>query len=207
MRVTIIDLDIQNILSVENAFRVVGAEVEVARDALAVEAAEFLVLPGVGAFGAAMARLHASGIGDAVIAHAMQRRRPLLGLCLGMQLLADGSQEFGFNPGLGIIPGTVELLREAPPEHRVPNIGWRNVVATGSSALLPASAQVRSFYHVHSYHLLCAQNRDVAATTRFGAADITSIVHRDNVFATQFHPEKSQDAGLDLLHHVLHKLH
>lgn len=207
MRVTIIDLEIQNILSVENAFRVVGAEVAIARDAAAVAAAEFLVLPGVGAFGAAMERLHETGIAQAVCSHARVKRLPLMGMCLGMQLLADGSHEYGFHPGLGLIPGTVELLQEAPPDYRVPNIGWREVVASGNSALLPRGSETRSFYHVHSYHMICAQAGDVAASSRFGAADITSVVHRDNIFATQFHPEKSQDAGLDLLHAVLHALH
>jgi glutamine amidotransferase len=202
--VTVIDLEIQNILSVENAFRVIGAQVRVVKDASGLDGSGFLVLPGVGAFGAAMARLHSTGLYEAVRHHALQRKLPVMGLCLGMQLLSDGSDEYGHHPGLGLVPGSVRLLKEAPPEFRVPNIGWREVCSTGNSALLGAAPH--SYYHVHSYHMECANASDVAAVSRFGDQDITSIVHRGNVFGTQFHPEKSQDAGLDLLHAVLHGL-
>ena len=203
--VTIIDLEVQNILSVENAFRVIGAQVRVVKDAAGVQDAGFLVLPGVGAFGAAMARMRETGLHEAVRRHALERKRPVLGLCLGMQLLADGSAEYGQNDGLGLVPGRVTLLQESPPEFRVPNVGWREVRATGNSAVLPASTH--SYYHVHSYHMQCVDPSHVAGVSRFGPQDIASIVHRGNVFGTQFHPEKSQDAGLDLLHAVLHGLH
>lgn len=207
MKVTIIDLGIQNILSVENAFHVVGAQTTVARDAAALTEAEFLVLPGVGAFGAAMARLRETGIDAAVRRHALERRAPLMGLCLGMQLLADRSDEHGSHHGIGLIRGRVELLREAPPEFRVPNIGWREVSATGHSALVAGLPAGRSYYHVHSYHMRCEDPLDVAATSAFGPERIASIVHRGNILGTQFHPEKSQDAGLDLLHAALQQLH
>lgn len=202
--VTLIDLEVQNILSVENAFRVIGAQVCVVKDAASVEDAGFLVLPGVGAFGAAMTRMRSTGLDAAVRRHALERRRPVMGLCLGMQLLADASDEYGHHEGLGLIPGRVTLLKESPPDFRVPNIGWREVRATGNSSLLPAGAH--SYYHVHSYHMQCADPSHVAGVSRFGGGDIASIVHRGNVFGTQFHPEKSQDAGLDLLHAVLHGL-
>lgn len=202
--VTVIDLEIQNILSVENAFRVIGANVRVIRDAAGVEDAGFLVLPGVGAFGEAMARMRATGLHAAVRRHVLERKRPLMGLCLGMQLLSDGSDEYGHHAGLGLLPGYVALLPESPPEFRVPNIGWREVRATGNSKLV--SGTTHSFYHVHSYHLLCADPAHVAGVMRFGERDVVSIVHHGNVFGTQFHPEKSQDAGLDLLHAVLHGL-
>lgn len=202
--VTVIDLEIQNILSVENAFRVIGAQVRVVKDASGLDGAGFLVLPGVGAFGAAMARLHSTGLYEAVRHHALQRKLPVMGLCLGMQLLSDGSDEYGHHEGLGLVPGSVRLLREEPPDFRVPNIGWREVRSTGTSALVGTA--LHSYYHVHSYHMECADPSDVAGVSRFGGQDIASIVHRGNVFGTQFHPEKSQDAGLDLLHAVLHGL-
>lgn len=202
--VTVIDLEVQNILSVENAFRVIGAQVRVVKDASGLEDARFLVLPGVGAFGAAMARLRATGLYEAVRHHALQRRLPVMGLCLGMQLLSDGSDEYGQHDGLGLVPGSVRLLKEEPPEFRVPNIGWREVRSTGTSPLVDAARH--SYYHVHSFHMECADPADVAGVSRFGGQDIASIVHRGNVFGTQFHPEKSQDAGLDLLHTVLHGL-
>jgi imidazole glycerol-phosphate synthase subunit HisH len=204
--VTIVDLGIQNILSVENAFQVIGAQTRVVTDAAGVASAGFLVMPGVGSFGAAVARLRSTRIFEAVRDHALVHCRPVLGLCLGMQLLADSSDEHGEHAGLGLIPGRVMRLKEMPPEHRVPNIGWRNVSLTGRSRLLPAAMDERSFYHVHSYHFVCADTAHVAGVSNFGEDDIAAIVHRANVFGTQFHPEKSQDAGLDLLHAVLSTL-
>jgi imidazole glycerol-phosphate synthase subunit HisH len=204
--ISIIDLGVQNILSVENAFRVIGADVRVVKDAAQVADAEFLVLPGVGSFGAAAARLEATGLMSAVRRHAKERKLPLVGLCLGMQLMAESSEEHGVHEGLGLIPGKVVRLEEAPPQFRVPNIGWRTVSLQGTSTLLPRALDGRSYYHVHSFHLRCTDPSDVAGVSRFGGDHIASIVHRGNVFGTQFHPEKSQDAGLDLLHAVWNEL-
>ena len=123
-----------------------------------------------------------------------------------MQLLANASEEFGSNPGLGLIPGKVVKLIDQPPQFRVPNIGWREVRYTGASQLLPTAQNQLSFYHVHSFQFKCDDPQDVAGVSNFGAQDITSIVHRANIFGAQFHPEKSQEAGLNLLHLVLHNL-
>lgn len=204
--VSIIDLGIQNILSVENAFRVIGASTRVVSDANGVDTADFLVLPGVGAFGAAVEKLRSTYIYEAVRDHVLVRKRPVLGLCLGMQLLANSSEEHGYHEGLGLIPGKVVQLDEMPPDHRVPNIGWRRVSLTRQCGILPMEMNNRDFYHVHSYHMQCANPEHVAGVSRFGCSEITSIIQNGNVFGTQFHPEKSQDAGLDLLHTILTKL-
>ena len=204
--VCIIDLGIQNILSVENAFRTLGVDVQIVTAPGEVEAAPFLVLPGVGAFGSAMEKMRNAGLDEAIHKHALDRKKPLLGLCLGMQLLADSSEEFGSSTGLGLIRGRVVKLVDQPPQFRVPNIGWRDVQNTGNSKLLSKKQKPLAFYHVHSFHLECEDQPDVAGTSTFGHQNITSIVHRANIFGVQFHPEKSQDAGLDLLHAVLHKL-
>jgi len=199
--VTIVDLQIQNILSVENALRVVGARVEVVRDATGIEHADLLVLPGVGSFSAAAERLHGSGMAEAIQQHALVRKRPVLGLCLGMQLLADFSEEHGVHAGLGLIPGKVVRLEEAPPEHRVPNVGWRNVALNKEAMrLLPESLNHRSYYHVHSYHFQTIDPAHTTGTSIFGPATMASLVQKDRIVGTQFHPEKSQEAGLDLLH-------
>lgn len=204
--VTIVDLEVQNILSVENAFRVIGAQVRVVKSAQELGDADFVVLPGVGAYGAAAARLEATGLAQALREHALVRRRPVMGLCLGMQLLADASDEYGVHQGLGLIAGQVTRLQDKPPEYRVPNIGWREVTRTGHSSVFNDAASGRSYYHVHSYYMQCADPTHVAGVSRFGDLDIASVIHHGHVFGTQFHPEKSQDAGLDLLHTVLHTL-
>jgi glutamine amidotransferase len=201
--ITIVDLDIGNLQSVANAFIRVGAEVTIAQTAEAAVDARILVLPGVGAFERAMNRLNERGFGPVIRRHAIERRRPLIGICLGLQLLADRSYEHGRFDGLGIIGGEVVLLQPKPPEYRVPNIGWATVRAAKPSAMFPAGVDGQSFYHVHSYHLICKHAEDVAATFEFGGAQIITAVERENVFGVQFHPEKSQDAGLGLLDSLL----
>lgn len=205
--ITVVDLDIGNLQSVTNAFERVGAKISITRDAAAAADAEILVLPGVGAFERAMRRLDAQGFGPVIRRHALERRRPLVGICLGMQLLADRSFEHGRFDGLGIIAGDVVQLQPSPPQYRVPNIGWRTVNAAKASAMFPAGVDGQSFYHVHSFHLACKNPTDVAATFEFGGAKVVTAVEIGNVFGVQFHPEKSQDAGLDLLHSLLRHIH
>jgi imidazole glycerol-phosphate synthase subunit HisH len=201
--ITIVDLDIGNLQSVANAFNRVGVEVTIAQTASAAADASIMVLPGVGAFERAMHRLNERGLGPVIRHHALERRRPLIGICLGMQLLADRSFEHGCFDGLGIIAGDVVQLQPSPPEYRVPNIGWREVRAAKATAMLPAGVDGQSFYHVHSFHLACKDPADVAGTFEFGGGRVVTAVERGNVFGVQFHPEKSQDAGLDLLHSLL----
>lgn len=204
--VTIVDLDIGNLQSVANAFNRAGTRVTIAQTAEAAADARILVMPGVGAFERAMSRLNERGFGPVIRRHALERRRPLIGICLGMQLLADRSYEHGRFDGLGIISGEVVLLEPKPPVYRVPNIGWRTVRTAKPSAMFPAGVDGQSFYHVHSYHLVCKHAEDIAATFEFGGTRIVTAVERDNVFGMQFHPEKSQDAGLELLDFLLRKL-
>ena len=201
--VTILDLDMGNLQSVANAFRRVGAQVSIVRSAAAAQDARILVLPGVGAFERASRRLSEQGVAQVVRRHALERRRPLIGICLGMQLLAERSFEHGDFAGLGLIPGEVVQLAAQPPRYRVPHIGWTTVRAAKASPVFPPSVDGQSFYHVHSYHLACKDARDIAATFDFGGRAVVSAVHRDNIFGVQFHPEKSQDAGLDLLQSLL----
>ena len=206
VRLTVIDLDIGNLQSVTSAFERVGAEVVVVRSPTEVETAGVLVLPGVGAFGRAMARIEERGFKPMLRFHALEAGRPLVGICLGMQLLADRSYEYGQTEGLGLIAGEVVKLEPEPPDSRVPNIGWMPVHGKRPSHIFPAAIDGQSFYHVHSYHLVCANAVDAAATITFGNRDVVTAVERGPIFGVQFHPEKSQDAGLHLLDSLVNHL-
>ena len=193
----VIDLGISNIGSVLRAFQRVGSVPALLDDARAVAAAQAIVLPGVGAFGDGMAALQSRGLA-APLQEAARAGKPILGFCLGMQLLADSSEEYGQHRGLALIPGKVVRLAPGPGE-RVPNIGWCDVTARPGARLFCATPSNTPFYFVHSYHLQCANAGDAAATIAFGAAPVTVAVERGNIFGLQCHPEKSQDAGLGVL--------
>lgn len=203
--VTVIDSGIANIGSVVAAFRRIGAEVEVAKTPAAVARARSLVLPGVGAFGDGMASLRQHELVEPLRA-AVHRSVPLLGICLGMQLLADTSEEFGANNGLGLIPGRVVRLEPGPASARVPNIGWCDVFPRMDSPLFRQTVPGTACYFVHSYHLVCADPADEAAKIHFGGTKITVAVQQGSIFGVQFHPEKSQDAGLRILAHFVNHL-
>lgn len=202
LTITIIDLDIGNLSSVANAFQRIVSTVTVTRDPVSVYDADVIVLPGVGAFERAISRLRLTGF-EPVLRNHVSVGKPLIGICLGMQLLADCSDENGLHKGLGLVPGKVMRLDAVPPDYRVPNVGWVPVAAAKPSPMFPPGSDGESFYHVHSYHLVCQDDADVAATFEFGGKRIVTAVHRNNIFGMQFHPEKSQDAGLNLLESLL----
>lgn len=193
----VIDLGISNIGSVLRAFDRLGSSLTPLRDAHAVVNAKAIVLPGVGAFGEGMAALYAQGLVEP-LREAARAGKPVLGICLGMQLLADHGEEFGSHEGLGLIPGKVVRLKAGPGE-RIPNIGWCDITPHDGSRLFRAIHSGTSFYFVHSYHLQCADPGHVAATIAFGSTPVTAAVEHGNIFGLQCHPEKSQDAGLSVL--------
>lgn len=196
--VTVVDLGLSNLESVLQALRRVGAEARATRDPAQVEAARALVLPGVGAFGDGMASLRDAGLIAPIRAHA-EAGRPLLGICLGMQLLADMGTEHGAFQGLGLVPGTVVRLDPPDRSFRVPNIGWCDTEALKPDGPVPRNG---CFYFVHSYHLL-GDAADLQAGTDIGGQYVAAAVARGNVWGVQFHPEKSQDDGLAVLEHFL----
>lgn len=169
--------------------RVTGSAAEIAR-------AAGVVLPGVGAFGACMSSLATSGLVDPVV-RAARSGRPFLGICVGMQILFEESTEFGPVEGLGILPGRV--VRFAATGVKIPHMGWNTVAVRRSDGLLRAVPDGTWFYFVHSFHARPADPADVAATCEYGGETFAAAVERDALFATQFHPEKSQAAGLRLL--------
>jgi glutamine amidotransferase len=194
-----IDMNLGNLQSVVQAFRTVGAEVTVTSRPADVRRAAAVILPGVGAFGDGMASLRAAGLIDALRGHVLGEGRPLLGICLGMQLLAEEGEEHGLHRGLGLVPGRCVRLVPGAGE-RVPNIGWCDVrVARPGSVLFHGAREAACFYFAHGYHVHCADTADIAATLPRGGSAVTAAVERGALFGVQFHPEKSQDAGLELL--------
>jgi len=197
---SVIDTAAGNIQSVVNSLRRIGANPEVVSDAESVMRADALVLPGVGAFAPAIASLRERGIAHAIRQRVQEDGCPLLGICLGMQLLADHSDENGAHQGLGLVPGRVVPLAAVAGAGRVPNFGWYDTHPTKSGALFVDPEEIRSFYFAHSYHFVCDSADDVAATIEFGGGRVVAAIDSGNIFGVQFHPEKSQDAGLDVLH-------
>jgi len=196
--ITIIDSGISNIGSVISAFRHLGIDTIATADPKIVANAKALVLPGVGAFADGMESLRRRDLVRPIL-DATEAGVPILGICLGMQLLAEFSEEFGEHQGLGIISGGVMPLRPAKDGERVPNIGWCDVNLNSQSPLFKGMNSSEIFYFAHSYYLNCSDPCHVIATIPFGNHRVTAAVAHRNIFGVQFHPEKSQDAGLQLL--------
>ena len=196
----LIDYGAGNLHSVHNALRKAGAEdAVITADPEVVAKADRIVLPGVGAFRACMDALSAiPGMIGAMNEAVGQRGTPFLGVCVGMQLLADAGEEFGRHEGLGWVPGTVRLIEPTDPAIKVPHMGWNKVVLNGAPPLLePGEA-----YFLHSYHFEAADPAHVAAITDHGGP-LVAAVARDTIIGCQFHPEKSQTYGLSFLSRFL----
>jgi glutamine amidotransferase len=196
--IAIVDYGASNLHSVRHALEAVGADVVLARTPEQLHAADRIVLPGVGAFGECIKNLRASGLMQALHEMVFDRGKPLLGICLGLQVLARDSEEGGVHAGLGWIAGSVRMITAAGAGMKVPHVGWNEVLVTRSSGMFKGLRSDPSFYFVHSYHFVADDPSVLAATTNYGGV-ITAAIQRDNVFATQFHPEKSQQNGLRLL--------
>ena len=162
--------------------------------------ASHIILPGVGAFGdCAQGLCSLNGMTEALVEQVLEKQKWFLGVCVGMQLLANKGLEFGEHNGLGWIPGTVEKMdTSTQPELRLPQMGWNTLQSTQSCPLLNGLPENPYFYFVHSYHFNVENEKDIAATVDY-AGPRTAIVQRENIFGTQFHPEKSQANGLQLL--------
>jgi glutamine amidotransferase len=204
--IAILDCGVGNLRSVQKGLERVGATAAVTADPAALDAARGLVLPGVGAFGDAMDSLRARRLVDPILRH-VSRGKPLLGICLGMQLLFDCSEEMGHHRGLGLLPGRVVRFPEG--DRRVPHIGWnRLLIARGDGhgrrgVLLTGIADRSYAYFVHSYYAIPREPTDVLVTTEYGL-EFASLVGRGAVFGAQFHPEKSQEIGLGILANFAH---
>ena len=194
--VAIIDYDAGNIKSVEKALLHLGEEVIITRDREQILNSDKVILPGVGAFGDAMEKLRSYGL-DKVIYEVIERKIPFLGICLGLQLLFEKSDETPGVKGLGILPG--EILRIPDKEGiKIPHMGWNSVKIKENARIFKDVPQDSYVYFVHSYYLKAGREEDVAATTEYSTL-IHAAVEHDNVFACQFHPEKSSEIGLKIL--------
>ena len=203
-KVTVIDYGAGNLHSAANAFQRLGAEVELVEDAQSVDHARCVILPGVGAFGEGMAGLHRRGLVEPLRRYAASGR-PLLGICLGAQLLLEESEEFGRHEGLGLVPGAV---RRVPSEGvKVPHVGWRKIYPASENAwagtLLAETAPQTWAYFVHSFQCVPTEAGDSCALATYGTHVITAAVRRHSVVGVQFHPEKSGASGLAMLRTLL----
>ena len=192
--VGIIDYGVGNLFSLRSSFAAIGVEAFVSGDAAELAKADRLILPGVGAFGDAAAKLRASGL-DAFVREQAAAGKPLMGICLGMQLLFEKSYEYGDHEGLGLLKGQVVGMSGRLPEGlKIPHMGWNALKLTKSAKLLEEGSYV---YFVHSFY---AENCEdsIAAVTDYGIP-ITAAVEKDNIFGCQFHPEKSGNVGLAIL--------
>jgi glutamine amidotransferase len=194
--IAIIDYGMGNLRSVQKGFEKVGHEAIVTDDPAQVAGAAKVVLPGVGAFEDAIAELRRRGLIEPVLA-AIQSGKPFLGICLGLQLLFEVSHENGRHEGLGVLKGEVVRF-ELPPEYSVPHMGWNQLAIRRRAPVLERIADGTYFYFVHSYYVVPEDPGVIATETEYGEP-FCSMIWRENVFATQFHPEKSQADGLRLL--------
>jgi imidazole glycerol-phosphate synthase subunit HisH len=197
--VAVVDYGMGNVRSMAKALEHVGADVRVTADEDEVRAAERIVLPGVGAFGEAVGNLRATGLVEALQAEVLEAGKPFLGVCLGMQLLARHSVEHGHHDGLGWLDASVEPIPRDGPEHRIPHTGWNEVELDNAIATpLERTRSGECFYFNHSFRVVPADPSSIVGRCNHGA-EIVAALAFGNVFATQFHPEKSQQAGLNLL--------
>jgi glutamine amidotransferase len=194
--IAIIDYGMGNLRSVQKGVEHVGFAAEVTRDVERIAAAAGIVLPGVGAFGACMENLRSYGLVEPVRA-AIRRGTPFLGICLGMQLLFEESEEFGPVAGLGVLPGRVVRFADRPGL-KVPHMGWNSIRIRKPVPHLAGIAEAAFVYFVHSYYVVPSDPSLTATSTEYGV-DFASAIARDNIFATQYHPEKSQGVGLKIL--------
>ena len=194
--IAIIDYDAGNLKSVEKALKFLGEESIVTRDRKEILSADKVILPGVGAFGEAMDHLKKFEL-DQVIQEAVHRQRPLLGICLGLQLLFEGSEENGGVEGLHILDGQIVKIPDAPGL-KIPHIGWNSLHLQNQGRLFEGVPEGTFVYFVHSFYLQAKEESIVRASSDYGVA-IHASVEQDSVFACQFHPEKSSSMGLKIL--------
>ncbi|MDP2684778.1 MAG: imidazole glycerol phosphate synthase subunit HisH [bacterium] len=196
--IVIVDYGLGNLFSVQKAFEMIGVDVKVSSDPNDLAGADRIVLPGVGAFGDGMKNLKSLGFVESLTNEVIKNKKPFLGICLGLQLLADKGLENGEFDGLKWIRGVVVKNEVESFGLKRLHVGWNNINVIKESVLLKGISKNVNFYFVHGYYLDCQNKNDIVATSEYGNI-FPSVIEHENIFATQFHPEKSQDDGLKIL--------
>lgn len=197
--IAVIDYGMGNVRSMVNALEYIGEDAVVTADARIIDGASHLILPGVGAFGDAMANIVNRGLDEILRVQVFQKGKPFLGVCLGLQLLAKSSEEHGDHKGLGWFDAEIVKFKFEGIQMKIPHMGWNDIVPQKQHFLFSKlTGSQLTFYFVHSYHIVCHEKQDIAATCEYGIT-FTAAIARDNIVATQFHPEKSQDNGIQIL--------
>lgn len=200
--ISILDYGCGNLGSVARMIQKLGTPVEIINTPQKVERAQKLIIPGVGAFDQAMAALKKLNLDDSIVSVATHRKIPVLGICLGMQLLFERSEEGELN-GLGLISGNIIKLRSTPDKVlKIPHMGWNEINVSRMNSLMTESQEIPRFYFVHAYHAICTNPTNVVATAEYGGV-ITAAVQEKNIFGVQFHPEKSHRFGMALMHRFI----
>ncbi|MDA8739482.1 imidazole glycerol phosphate synthase subunit HisH [Luminiphilus sp.] len=196
--ISIVDYGVSNVGSIQNMLRKIGFSVEVISSPEKILSSKKIILPGVGSFDNGMSALEGLGLVEAIKVKLLSEKTPFLGICLGMQLLSNGSEE-GIKAGLGIIPGKCVKIRPAGLNPvKVPHMGWNVPVVIQDNVVLGVSDKSSRFYFTHSYHFVCENQDNVIAIVDHGA-NLTAMVQQKNVFGVQFHPEKSHRFGISIL--------
>lgn len=203
--IAIIDYGIGNLTSISNAFKALNSNAVVTSESSVIQNAEAIVLPGVGAFADGMKNLYNLNLIGILDDMVIKRKIPFLGICLGMQLLAEISYEYGETGGLGWIKGKIDRIKPFEPGYKVPHIGWNDVcLKKDDFVLFRELGKSSTFYFVHSYHFIPdkTENKCIAGITNY-SIELVTMVQKENIFGVQFHPEKSQGAGLTLLNNFI----
>jgi len=203
IKIAIIDYGMGNLRSVANAFNAIGYLASIVQNPNDLSQSSHIVLPGVGAFGDGMKNLRSSGWIDVLEREIIEKRKPFLGICLGMQLLATMGTEYGLHEGLNWISGTVKKIESNDPQIRVPHVGWNDVLFSKKSGLYKDLGDSQAFYFVHSYVLDVKDKSNVVSGLTGHGIEFISSIEKDNIYATQFHPEKSQKIGLKVLENFI----
>lgn len=198
----IIDYGMGNLRSVYNAITYLGHEVKIIDTPHTFDTLDKIILPGVGAFGDCIRNLNEKKFIDALHEIVLIKKKPILGICLGMQVMAETGTENGCFKGLGWFEGEVILINHSDRKMKIPHIGWDDITYNKDNILFDGLPVNPEFYFVHSYFMNCSDKKDIIATCDYGV-EITAAVNRENIFATQFHPEKSQDYGLKVLENFI----